>query len=594
MKLYDEGTWALNTIFQYKGSVIYKGVAWGFPCGLLTLGLQAWFKHMSMGPYSGADDLDEVMNDWRSVVQTYSVAVSFLLVFRTQTAYSRFWDAISCLQQIRGTWVNCVSSCLAFCSKQEDLAEDALNFKHHIVRLMSLLTSSALASVAQGEEHYQALDMSGMDESALIWLAAQDDQCEIILQWIQRLIIENHHSGVLDAPPPILSRVFQELGAGITHLNNARRIELVPFPFPYAQMISLILVLHVGFTIMTAAYNTRNPAAAFCVSFMSSFVFWSVNYIAIEIERPYGEDSNDLPLDELARTINGALENLLQEKAQTPPSYCRDFTESAELVICKVTHKTTKPTELPCGTTSFSIKHMGRHADSAEPHAARHLQESPANNIHITHSPGEHGHHHDSVSSSLGGQKINGETKHDLHGHHPAASSNGHSRLNDGGESLPSPNCLSDLDSYMQSFSSGGSGNLQKTTAQSAPKGNRRSVTFKTESSSNDLGKTPSTGSFDGLSRTGTAEMPLQTTIWHTEVSSAQMAQQPLEAMQQMPGADDGRYGPLGTPGWGRPMPLEEMAGDSTREPKQPQRAIQPALIGVDTASIKARAFGIR
>eukprot|EP00929_Paragymnodinium_shiwhaense_P041291 TRINITY_DN21467_c0_g1_i4.p1 TRINITY_DN21467_c0_g1~~TRINITY_DN21467_c0_g1_i4.p1 ORF type:complete len:327 (+),score=31.88 TRINITY_DN21467_c0_g1_i4:682-1662(+) len=64
---------------------------------------------------------------------------------------------------------------------------------------------------------------------------------------------------------------------------------------------------------------------------MSSFVFWSVNYIAVEIERPYGQDANDLPLTELASAMNSALCNLLQPGAQKPPRYYLDVTHSSEL-----------------------------------------------------------------------------------------------------------------------------------------------------------------------------------------------------------------------------------------------------------------------
>ena len=39
--------------------------------------------------------------------------------------------------------------------------------------------------------------------------------------------------------PPILSRVYNQLGNGIVNLNNARKITSFPIPFPLAQMITL-------------------------------------------------------------------------------------------------------------------------------------------------------------------------------------------------------------------------------------------------------------------------------------------------------------------------------------------------------------------
>lgn len=37
----------------------------------------------------------------------------------------------------------------------------------------------------------------------------------VLLQWVQRLIVENSRNGVLDIPAPILSRVFQDYDSGL-------------------------------------------------------------------------------------------------------------------------------------------------------------------------------------------------------------------------------------------------------------------------------------------------------------------------------------------------------------------------------------------
>eukprot|EP00929_Paragymnodinium_shiwhaense_P041297 TRINITY_DN21467_c0_g3_i1.p1 TRINITY_DN21467_c0_g3~~TRINITY_DN21467_c0_g3_i1.p1 ORF type:complete len:558 (+),score=68.22 TRINITY_DN21467_c0_g3_i1:402-2075(+) len=314
----------------------YKGCAWGLPAGLLAAALQCFFMYLEIGPYALDADISQMRTDWQSVSSTYSVAMAFLLVFRTQIAYSRLWDAISCLQRLRGTWVNCVSSCIAFCTADVSKTAEVEKFKQQLVRLMSLLYCSAMTSVCQQQRQYEVVDFEGLEESSLTWLATQPNQCEVVLQWIQRLITEKQAAGLFVAPAPILSRVFQDLGNGMLELNDARRIKLVPFPFPYSQIISIVLCLHMFFGVVVAGYTTQSPMAAFCYCFMSSFVFWSVNYIAIEIERPYGDDANDLPLADLTAYMNSALVNLLQREAQRPPLYQIDTTDdSAGQQRCK-------------------------------------------------------------------------------------------------------------------------------------------------------------------------------------------------------------------------------------------------------------------
>merc|ERR1711972_670921 len=49
--------------------------------------------------------------------------------------------------------------------------------------------------------------------------------------------------------------------------------------------------------------------------------FWGVNYIAAEIESPFGDDPNDLPLQALQKDMNKSLWVLLHPKTQEVPSF---------------------------------------------------------------------------------------------------------------------------------------------------------------------------------------------------------------------------------------------------------------------------------
>merc|ERR1719420_2244236 len=70
------------------------------------------------------------------------------------------------------------------------------------------------------------------------------DKVEIILQWIQRSMVLHHQTGVLPVAPPILSRAFQEVSRGIVNLQNARKIADFPYPFPLAQISTILLLVH--------------------------------------------------------------------------------------------------------------------------------------------------------------------------------------------------------------------------------------------------------------------------------------------------------------------------------------------------------------
>merc|ERR1719254_108571 len=63
--------------------------------------------------------------------------------------------------------------------------------------------------------------------------------------------------------------------------------------------------------------------AVWCASLtlVSVFAYWSINYIAAEIEMPFGEDDNDLPISLLQEGFNTSLRMLLDECTRKPPAY---------------------------------------------------------------------------------------------------------------------------------------------------------------------------------------------------------------------------------------------------------------------------------
>merc|ERR1712050_248521 len=71
------------------------------------------------------------------------------------------------------------------------------------------------------------------------------------------------------------------------------------------------------------------------LAFVTTFFMWSINYVAQEIEEPFGGDANDLPLIEMQTSFNDSLATLLMKKAQAPPMFSFD---KAEHRILRLSH----------------------------------------------------------------------------------------------------------------------------------------------------------------------------------------------------------------------------------------------------------------
>jgi predicted membrane chloride channel (bestrophin family) len=256
------------------------------------------------------------------VWSTFNFVLGFLVVFRTQKAYVRYWEGASRLEQAKAEWFNAVSSLIAFCSYKEDKKEEVEKFQHLLVRLISLLFCKALQQVADmDDENFEIIDCSGIDKQALQYMETKADKTEVILQWIQKLIVMNADRGVLSVPPPVLSRAYQELSRGIVALKGAQKIADILFPFPYVQMVTVMLLIHLLATPLLTSVSLENWWSAGLLTFVSTFSLWSINYIASEIENPFGDDPNDLPLREMQQDLNASLSTMIEKDVQMPPKF---------------------------------------------------------------------------------------------------------------------------------------------------------------------------------------------------------------------------------------------------------------------------------
>eukprot|EP00930_Biecheleria_cincta_P046476 TRINITY_DN32054_c0_g1_i1.p1 TRINITY_DN32054_c0_g1~~TRINITY_DN32054_c0_g1_i1.p1 ORF type:complete len:612 (-),score=110.19 TRINITY_DN32054_c0_g1_i1:58-1893(-) len=320
---YSPGRWQVALVFRCSGSVFPKAAAWAIPSTLLAVLLHKWVierdENMSVSQFS-----------------SYNFVLGFLVVFRSQQAYSRFWEAATIVQQVRGEWFNAISSCVAFCSTKPERHPEVQKFQNALIRLASLLYCSSLQQIAVlQDEAFDIIEVEGFQLESLEYLAAAPEKALVIMQWIQQLIMHNAETGVITAPPPILSRVFQELSRGIVNIVNAQKITDIVFPFPYAQMVSAMLMASALITPIALATIMNNVTWCAVLNFVSVFSFWAINYIAAEIEMPFGDDPNDLPVAALQRGFNQALITLADERcAKCPDFEMNETTDACNTVPC--------------------------------------------------------------------------------------------------------------------------------------------------------------------------------------------------------------------------------------------------------------------
>eukprot|EP00927_Polykrikos_kofoidii_P008023 TRINITY_DN13320_c0_g6_i1.p1 TRINITY_DN13320_c0_g6~~TRINITY_DN13320_c0_g6_i1.p1 ORF type:complete len:598 (+),score=99.65 TRINITY_DN13320_c0_g6_i1:76-1794(+) len=309
-------------IFQSRGSLFCRSFPFALLSAVLAVGLLiAEDYNLMLSVHIGYHDLDKG--------QLYTALSSMLvglLALRSNRALTRFWEGTGLLHMMRGEWFDSVSCCVTFSRGAADsMPAEVKNFRHVLVRMMSICHGSALEEIATGECVLRTIDALGLDNRTLSHLQKCEhvymfNRVEVLLHMIQSLITQSLNDGILAIPPPILSRVYQTLSRGFVNLLNAKKLADTKFPFPYAQLITLLLLIQVVVTPLVIVSVVKSKILAFLFTFIPLFVFFIVNFVAVEIENPYGTDANDLPLCQFQNEMNKCLLLLLAEDADIVPA----------------------------------------------------------------------------------------------------------------------------------------------------------------------------------------------------------------------------------------------------------------------------------
>jgi ion channel-forming bestrophin family protein len=218
-----------------------------------------------------------------------SLVLSMLLVFRTNTAYDRWWEG-------RKLWGGMVNNSRNLSLKLSVLlkdADDRLFFRTTIPAY-----SVALRDHLRSEETRIELFDVDVNKKTLIDRSKHvpNQVAEALYQKVNELMKNGDISGEQ------LLFLNPELTALTDICGACERIRNTPIPYSY----SLFLKKFIFFYIMTLPIGYVFSLGYYVIPIVS-FIFYvlaSMELIAEEIEEPFGHDSNDLPLFRICEKID--------------------------------------------------------------------------------------------------------------------------------------------------------------------------------------------------------------------------------------------------------------------------------------------------
>ncbi|WP_426329672.1 bestrophin family protein [Pedobacter sp. R-06] len=217
--------------------------------------------------------------------------LSMLLVFRTNTAYDRWWEG----RKLLGSLTN-VSRNLAMKIKALKLTEEDVRFfeygipkyafalKEHLRERMYFGKNSLLIEVEEGKHIPN----------------------QIAGSLINRLYELLEKGAISQEQFIVLSSDFNQF----TDICGAcERIKNTPIPYSYSAFIKkfifiYVITLPIGWVFSLGYFVV--PIVPFIL-----YVLASLELIAEEIENPFGEDANDLPVDQICTNIEKHVEEIL-------------------------------------------------------------------------------------------------------------------------------------------------------------------------------------------------------------------------------------------------------------------------------------------
>ncbi len=223
--------------------------------------------------------------------------ISLLLVFRTNTAYERWWEG----RKLWGALVNCSRNMsIRLSATLKDSQDDVKEFRKLLINfpysLKGHLRNTPSVNDTELEERFH---IKGLNTHKHVPQHISDSL-------YSRLVVLNREGKINTENFIAISSDWQQL---MEICGACERIKNTPIPFSYSTFIKKFLSVYI-FT-LPIAYGPMLGYYAIPIVAFIFYVLTSLELIAEEIENPFGTDDNDLPLDEISNNIRTSVENIL-------------------------------------------------------------------------------------------------------------------------------------------------------------------------------------------------------------------------------------------------------------------------------------------
>lgn len=239
------------------------------------------------------------------------IALAIFLGFRNSASYDRYWEA-------RKLWEQGLNECRTLTRQALSLMDGQVDVRPFVYGQIAFIHAlrGYLRRVSV-ERELAAL----LPAELLARLRDAHYPPTLILVWLGQWLHEQRRAGHLQ---PVLAAKMEDALSGLNQVQGGcERIVSSPIPFAY----TVILYRTVGVYCLLLPFglvDTLGWMTPLVTAFVS-YTFFAQETLLSEIEEPFGNAENDLPLDALSITIERTLREMLGEATLPDMPAAKDF-----------------------------------------------------------------------------------------------------------------------------------------------------------------------------------------------------------------------------------------------------------------------------
>lgn len=239
------------------------------------------------------------------------IALAIFLGFRNSASYDRYWEA-------RKFWGQGLNECRTLTRQALSLMDGQVDVRPFVYGQIAFIHAlrGYLRRVSV-ERELAAL----LPAELLARMREAHYPPTLILVWLGQWLHEQRRAGHLQ---PVLAAKMEDALSGLNQVQGGcERIVSSPIPFAY----TVILYRTVGVYCLLLPFglvDTLGWMTPLVTAFVS-YTFFAQETLLSEIEEPFGNAENDLPLDALSITIERTLREMLGEATLPDMPAAKDF-----------------------------------------------------------------------------------------------------------------------------------------------------------------------------------------------------------------------------------------------------------------------------